>query len=179
MKISRKMKKFFVTVLTVTLSIVMVVTSAGAINAQTCSFWITYEDCEDFDALTYLIWYDDWDDLYLTVDVSCSEDANIDSIEVEFELVISYVIVELPVITNDWDRYEEEYTIAAENTWDSDEIIYIIQDFERNCAHDTTDTIYIDLEVECKVNYSDGSTGFASESFEGKISNGCFSEGVQ
>lgn len=176
MKMSRKMKKFFVTVLTVTLSIVMVVTSAGAINAQPCSFWITREDCEDFDALVYLIWYDDWDDLYLTVDVSCSEDANIDSFEVEFVLTIGYVIVELPVITSDSERYQEQYTIAAENTWDSDEIIYIIQDFERNCAHNTTDTIYIDLEVECWVNYSDGSTGFASESFEGTISNGRFCE---
>lgn len=171
MKMSRKMKKFFVTVLTVTLSIVMVVTSAGAINAQTCSCWVEHED---FDAFVQMTWYDDSDELQLTVDLSCYEDANIDTIDVKLFLRIYYYIVIPPNITGDAEFYEYRDTIDSEYTWDSDEIIINIDNFERGCAHSTTNCIDIYLDIECYANYSDGSVRVAFDNYEATLSNGNF-----
>ena len=171
MKISRKMKKYFASCFAAILSIVMVVTSVGAINAQTCSFWVEHED---FDALVQMTWYEDRDLLQLSVDLSCYEDANIDSFNVELDLWIVYLIYCWPNSTGDVYQEQYNFTIDSENTWDSDEIIISISDFERGCAYSTLNSIDVKVEITCWANYSDSSLGVAFNEYEATVFNGNF-----
>ena len=154
MKISRKMKKLFVAFLAATLSIVMVVTSAGAINAQTCSYWVEHED---FDAFVQMTWYDDSDELQLSVDLTCYEDTNIANVSVALEVIIFYNIFTGPDLTMDYERTTHSDTFSPDATWDSDEIIIDFTNFERGCAYSETNSIDIEVEIICNITYTDGS----------------------
>ena len=152
MKISRKMKKFLVSILTATLSIIMLVTQVSAWNS------ISYHDDfeEEEDILTSregIVWDLTRDRLEFSIDVECYENDDVDFVLVSLDFTTEYYL------SLDDDLYSDHVYVADYceltylDTWDSDEILVSISNFERGGIYDQ---IKIYAHIRYEINYNNG-----------------------
>lgn len=137
MKISRKIKKFFVSILTATLSIIMFVTSISASNVYSSTKAFEHEGVVSVSQNVT------WDSrpnrhtLTFSVDLECYENDEVECVLVEMDLYAYY-----PTKNNAITQYSNE-EIRGEfthlNTWDSDEISINVPDY--GLGHDNIEII--------------------------------------
>ena len=154
MKLSRKMKKFFVSILTATLSIIMFATQTSALNIVNNR---AYFECEEvFDAYETMTWNPNRNWLDVAIDVECYECDTVDHVSVSLELKVWYYESE----TDDWyvastskfDSYEE---LTYLNTWDSDEVCATITNFDRGNNYEKIEIMAV---ITYEIHYVDGDT---------------------
>lgn len=126
MKISRKMKKFFVSILTATLSIIMFATQTSALNVKTRSAEFT-DDRQILQATEWITWDKNRNWLLVGVDLSIDENDYYSIVRTYFSLTIENTTYPSP------DPYFEDTQSGIydySDTWDSDEILYSFTDFD-------------------------------------------------
>ena len=144
MKLSRKMKKFFVSILTATLSIIMFATQTSALNVQTRSAEFT-EEAEIVQALETISWVPDRNWLLVGVDLECYECDNVDYVQASLEFKVEYPSSSVPVL------YNRAGVFTHLDTWDSDELAITITNFDRDY-----DIIQMEATIIYEIYYDDG-----------------------
>ncbi|MGM9641647.1 MAG: hypothetical protein ACI3XI_00415 [Eubacteriales bacterium] len=147
MKISYKMKKLFVTILATTLSIIMFMTSASAINIVTISEEFT-DDEEVVYALEYFAWDKDRHWLTVAVDLCFNEEDTLNEVDASLELWISNTS------SSPTTPYYHKFIFGSyncSNTCDSDELLLFITDFNPNFERH-----FINAQIAYTVYYDDG-----------------------
>lgn len=145
MKISRKMKKIFVTFLTATLSIIMFVTSTSATNIVSYSEYFEHEGVVD--AIESMGWYQTRNRFSFGVDLECYECDNVDYVYAKLELTVTY-----PSSPTD-----EEYSdvtfgyYTPDNTWDSDELSITVSNFDRDY-----EIVNVLADITYEIHYDNG-----------------------
>ena len=141
MKMSRKMKKFFVTVLTVTLSIIMFVTSTSAAN--TVSYCEYFEHEGVVSATESMSWGINRNLFVFGVDLECYESDIVDFVYVSLHLDVYYP-TELEAEIE--DEYEQSGIFTYLDTEESDELSIAIPNFNY-------DDNYDDIEIVTTITY--------------------------
>lgn len=134
MKNSRKIKRFLVSVLTITLSIIMFVTSASALTP------ITYNGYFEHEGVVEAYEYINWDPrenrnfLSFGLDLACYECENVDSVRVSMSIMAGYYysVTSERYFDNDSDSLTD--TFYPWNTEESDEFLFYINDFYNSHA---------------------------------------------
>ena len=152
MKISRKIKKFFVSILTATLSIIMLVTQVSAWNVV--SYYEDFEEEEDIlFAREGIVWDITRDRLDFSIDVECYEHDDVDYVLVSLDFTASYYLWASDNLPYDSVYLNDNSELTYLNTWDSDEVTVTVSDFERSGIFDK---IEIDACVRYEINYNNG-----------------------
>lgn len=152
MKISRKMKKFFVTFLAATLSIIMFATQVSAWDVV--SYYEDFEEEEDIlSAREAIVWDITRDKLVFAIDVECYEHDDVDYVLVSLDLTASYYLWATDTLYFDSVYLNDNRELTYLNTWDSDEVTVMISNFERTGIFDK---IEIDAYVRYEINYNNG-----------------------
>lgn len=153
MKISRKMKKFFASFLTITLSIIMFVTQTSALNTVSNRAYFEREGI--FDAYETMTWDPNGNRLDVAIDVECYECATVDYVKVSLAANVKYYELE----TDTWyvasaDRSDTQ-DLTYLDTWDSDEVCISVIDFDRGNEYEK---IKIEALITYKIFYVNGDT---------------------
>ena len=143
MKISRKMKKFFVSFLTATLSIIMLVTQVSALNIVSCREYFEHEGVVD--AVESMSWNITRNIFSFSVDLECYECDNVDIVQSMLELYVYYPSSQTPVY------YNRVGDFVSEDTWDSDELLIDISNFDRGY-----DLVGVWAEITYNIIYDNG-----------------------
>lgn len=155
MKISRKMKKFLVSFLTVTLSIIMFVTQTSALSTFPISEWFIQNG--EVNALEHMAWSSNRNVLTCSVDLTCYENDNVDRVFARLDLWVTDTSSSSPA-----EPYYDDYTSGNYdylNTWDSDELILCASNFNPNLNR-----YFINAKIKYIIYYNDG--GFEEHEFE-------------
>lgn len=145
MKISRKMKKFFVSFLAATLSIIMFATQTSALNEQTVS--AEFEHVGVVDALETMTWDPDRNWFLFSVDLTCYEHSDVDYVEASLELKVEYPSSSVP------EYYDQADVFTYLNTDDSDELLISITNFDQGY-----DSIDITATITYEIFYDDSTS---------------------
>lgn len=144
MKNSRKIKRFLVSVLTVTLSIIMFVTQTSAANVVTYNAEFA-ERAEIVQAYEYITWDSRRNRFTVATDLECYECDDVEYVYAELVLDVYYPSDFITEIDEDDDHdYESDGIYTYLNTEDSDELIFTIANFD--CGYD-------EIEVVAEITY--------------------------
>lgn len=143
MKISRKMKKFLLTFLAGTLSIIMFATQVSASNIVS---YVEYFEHDAVDSLESILWDSDRDRFIFALDLTCYESDDVECVKANLELIIQYP--ESP--TNEIYQDDASGDFTPENTWDSDEIMLSFSNFSRGY-----DVITVHAYITYEIHYND------------------------
>jgi len=154
MKISRKMKKFFVSFLTSALSIIMLVTQVSALTP--ISYMGHFEHEGVVEAFEYISWDPRENREYLSfgLDLVCYECENVDSVRVSMSYDVGYYS---SITANDHFDADSDSSTGAFHPWDtedSDEFLFYIYNFDNSCAKTEIiinilfEIIYINGDIE-------------------------------
>lgn len=145
MKISRKMKKFFVSFLTAALSIIMLVTQVSALNIV--SYREYFEHGVIVDAVESMSWNITRNIFSFGVDLQCYECDNVNFVYARLDLTIMY-----PSSSTSEEYYDSGF-FTFEDTEDSDELLIDIPNFDRGY-----DSVVIGAEITYAIEYDNGYT---------------------
>lgn len=142
MKISRKMKKIFVTFLTATLSIIMFVTSTSAANI------VEYFEHEGVvDAIESMGWNRTRNMFSFGVDLECYECDNVDYVYAKLELTVKY-----PLSPTDEEYSDDTFGYyTPDDTWDSDELSITVSNFDRDY-----EIVNVLADITYEIHYDNG-----------------------
>lgn len=147
MKNSRKIKKVLVSILTATLSIIMLVTSASAANIVTISEEFT-DERQVVHATEWLTWDKNRNRLLVGVDLSFDEDDYYNEVSASLKLTITNTTYS-PATTYFDDTISGDFDYS--DTWDSDELLFSLADFNPNFER-----YFITATISYVVHYDDG-----------------------
>ena len=152
MKISRKMKKFFVSFLTAALSIIMLVTQVSAWNVVTYDANFE-EESEIVQANEYMTWNITRNMLSIGVDLDCYDHEDVENVHATLNVFVSYYVFSTDTLYTDFVHEFKYATLTPEESWDSDELLVIVQNFERGY-----EKVEIMAEITYDINYYNGNT---------------------
>lgn len=162
MKIARKMKKFFASFLTITLSVIMFVTQTSASSIYTKSA-VFAERPSIVTAIETITWDPEHSWFIFGIDLACYESGDVDYVEADLRVKIKYPTSATP------DLYTRSGIFTYLNTDDSDELLIHLDEFDTGSY-----PVIITVDISYEIFFDNGTTDLYKYKYNATLFNSTF-----